>query len=153
MNGPDNTSHLSLVVPGTVDHLARIRAFVTDNAREAGFGEGEVDEVVLALDEAVANIVEHAYEDSPLPAEERKIRLSIDLDGGLFRVVLQDRGVPYDPTTAPGLTAEESALKGARGDDGGWGLYIIRQFMDDIRYRYSPEEGNVLEMERRISKP
>ena len=143
---------LSLAVPGTVDHLSRIRAFVTDNARQAGFSESDVDEVVLALDEAVANIVEHAYEGSSLPVRERKIRLDIACDAGEFRVRLQDRGTPYDPTLAREITPEESAAKGERGDDGGWGLYLMRRFMDSISYSHSPETGNTLEMVRRIRR-
>ena len=141
---------LSLSVPGTVDHLARIREFVTVNARSAGFSEGDVDDIVLALDEAVANIVEHAYEGSDLPDREKSIRLTIECDGKLFRVLLQDHGIPYDPTAAAELTPEESRRKGERGDDGGWGLYMIRQLMDEISYSYDPESGNSLEIIKRL---
>ena len=147
-----SSRRLSLTVPGTVDHLARIRAFVTDNARTAGFSEGDVDEVVLALDEAVANIVEHAYEGTVLSDDEKQIVLKIECDGEVFRVLLQDHGIPYDPTVAPVISAEESARKGARGDDGGWGIYIIRQFMDEITYHYSMTNGNTLEMVRRVRR-
>lgn len=141
---------LSLSVPGTVDHLARIREFVTDNARSAGFSESDVDDIVLALDEAVANIVEHAYEGSTLPENEQSIRLTIECDGKRFRVLLQDRGIPYDPTATETISREESKRKGERGDDGGWGLYMIRELMDEISYSYDPQSGNSLEIIKRL---
>ena len=144
------TRRLSLSVPGTVDHLARIRAFVTDNAIEAGFSSSDVDDIVLALDEATANIVEHAYKGSSLPDFQKSIRLTIECDGVLFRVLLQDSGIPYDPTGAEKLTAEQSKEKGIRGDDGGWGLYIISQLMDEIKYSYDPESGNSLEIVKKL---
>ncbi|MCK4908194.1 MAG: ATP-binding protein, partial [Spirochaetes bacterium] len=53
---------LFLKLPGTVDYIDQIREFIEKNARKSGLNDEDVDAVVLSIDEAVANIIEHSYE-------------------------------------------------------------------------------------------
>ena len=52
---------LALVVPGETDYLHLIRDFVCAVARKMGFPDQRVGEIEIAVDEACANIIEHAY--------------------------------------------------------------------------------------------
>ncbi len=135
---------LRLVVPGTVDYLDRIRAFVENAAGGYGFDSAAVDEIVLALDEAVANVVEHAYEGSELPDEERTIELEITGDGCSMRFCLRDHGIPFDPRTAVEVDLEKHL---ASGSQDGLGVHLIRRLMDRIRWRRLPD-GNELILEK-----
>ena len=62
------------------------------------------------------------------------------------RIVFRDRGVPYNPLekTDPDITlsAEEREI-------GGLGIYMVKQSMDKVEYRY--EDGcNILTIEKNI---
>lgn len=141
--GALGAERLNLVVPGTVDYLDTVRAFVERNARTAGFAEDDVDAIVLSLDEAVANIVEHAYQDSNLPPEEQTMQLEMELDRKALRITLRDQGKPFNPTLAPEVDLDQH-LAQYRSD--GLGIHFIRELMDEMTYNYRSGIGNVLEM-------
>ncbi|HEX9960769.1 MAG TPA: ATP-binding protein, partial [Pyrinomonadaceae bacterium] len=52
----------TLQVPSSTENLALIREFVSSAATQAGFDEKEVAKLELAVDEACANVIEHAYD-------------------------------------------------------------------------------------------
>lgn len=141
----DAAESLRLVVPGTVGYLDIVRDFVTRVAGSAGFAAGDVDEIVLALDEAVANIVEHAYEKSSLPVERRTLDLEVRFEDGGLIFVLRDRGEPFDPTLAAAVDLERHLASGSKD---GLGIHLMRRLMHEIRYRRS-DDGNELVLVRR----
>ena len=57
-----------------------IRSFISQAVEKAGFDEMEVDMLVLAVDEAVANVIEHAY--SSDTTKEVSVRVVIEAGGG-----------------------------------------------------------------------
>jgi serine/threonine-protein kinase RsbW len=64
--------------------------------------EDDLDDVVAAVDEAVSNVVDHAYRSLPSPGEVRvRARVDPEGDGHRVTVVVSDRGrwrpVPADP--------------------------------------------------------
>ena len=61
MTAIENT--FTLDVPSTTQNLAMIREFVNRVAAQAGLSEIEVGQLELAVDEACANVIEHAYGD------------------------------------------------------------------------------------------
>ena len=50
-----------LHVPSSTENLSMIRDFVGNVGARAGFGKGDVMQLELAVDEACANVMEHAY--------------------------------------------------------------------------------------------
>jgi len=132
---------IRISVPGTVDYLDVIRDFVTGQAGSAGFSASNVDEIVLAMDEAVANIIEHAYEGSSLPSDKQILIINIENELQELRFTLSDFGQPYDPTGAPDVDLENHY---AQAKQDGLGIYMIRKLMDEISYAYDKEKGNML---------
>lgn len=97
-----------------------------------GFTAPECRSVTRAVDEALTNIMRHAYQgrpDQPIEMICRRIRAR----GGAGRgdgleILLCDRGPAVDP----------SKLRGRRLDEikpGGLGLHFIRQSMDKVEFR------------------
>lgn len=119
-------------VPLAIDLAAR-------SARAAGLDEQAVYEVQVAVDEACANVVEHAY----AGREPGAMQVSCRSDGRVFAIRVRDWGRRFEPngiedpdTTAP---LEERSL-------GGLGMFLIRQYMDQVEYTFDPELGNELLM-------
>jgi serine/threonine-protein kinase RsbW len=125
--------------PGRFSSLNAINQFVTRAARDAGLDDQALYAVQMAVDEACANIIEHAYASEGRGPIECTCRVT---DQGLT-VVLHDHGQPFDPTRVvkPDLNA---SLR--ERSSGGLGVYFIRQLMDDVRYEFSPQAGNTLTM-------
>jgi len=125
--------------PARFDSLAAIGQFVTHAAKAAGLDARAVYAVQLAVDEACANIIEHAY-----GGEGRgDIECTCIVNNNGLTVILRDYGRPFDPTSVPepDLCASLEDRK-ARG----LGLYFIRQLMDKVRFEFTPDSGNMLTM-------
>jgi anti-sigma regulatory factor (Ser/Thr protein kinase) len=88
--------------------------------------------VVLAVDEALTNIIRHAYQgkaEQPIEVSFRRIQAVRDGAGRpALEIVLEDRGV----------TVERGKLYGRKLEDvrpGGLGLHFIKHGMDTVEFR------------------
>ena len=93
----------------------------------------------LSVEEAVENVVHYAYEGGIGWLEAGT---SLSHDGLTLTIELRDAGTPFNPLDKPDpditLGAEERSI-------GGLGIFLCKQMMDSIEYRY--EEGcNILRM-------
>jgi anti-sigma regulatory factor (Ser/Thr protein kinase) len=129
---------ITLTVPRRTQHLSLVRKVVATAARGAGFTAEDVDKIELAVDEACSNAILYAE-----PPEPRDIVVELHPDPGRFVIVLKDGGPPF-AFEEKGRFAVEQQLRAP--ERGGLGIYIIRQFMDEVAYAYSPEDGNVITM-------
>jgi anti-sigma regulatory factor (Ser/Thr protein kinase) len=107
-------------VPGV---LAAVRRLTRRWLHDRDVADSVVAEVTLAVNEACANAVEHAY--SPGPAT---FLLDARVQNGLLTVTVSDRGKWRPP----------------RGEDRGRGLTIMRSAMDEVDVRRSGEGTEVL---------
>jgi serine/threonine-protein kinase RsbW len=106
--------------------LARIRDFVTQSASALGVTEEVRDDVRLAVDEAVTNILVHGYKGPG------RIFIEVESSNGDLVIRLRDQAPPFDPVSArPGSLAAPEP----RTQPGGFGLYLIHDAMDEITYR------------------
>lgn len=129
---------ITLAVPRRTQHLSLVRKLVATSARQAGFDAGEVDKIELAVDEAVSNAVLYAEPDRP-----RQLVVEVQPGPLRFVVVLKDGGPPF-PFEDKGRIVLDQQLR--TSERGGLGIYIIRQFMDEVAYEYSDVDGNVITM-------
>lgn len=105
---------------------------------EDAFSKIEVNRILLAIEEAMVNIFEHGYR-----GEEGSVGLHLELLSDRLRVELRDNAPVFDCTVAP---LRDPASAGEKGEDGGYGLYLLRTIMD-VRHRALPD-GNLLTLER-----
>ncbi|MCK5268589.1 MAG: ATP-binding protein [Spirochaetes bacterium] len=138
---------LFLKLPGTVDYIDQIREFIEKNARKSGLNDEDVDAVVLSIDEAVANIIEHSYEGRHISKKDRLISIYIRVDDSSFTIKLTDNGRFFDPTTADSVDIDNHLNQYKTN---GLGIHFMRQLMDEIRYSHSKKDGNVLELVKYI---
>jgi serine/threonine-protein kinase RsbW len=117
--------------------------FVVEAARARGFGDQALYQIRLAVDEACANIVEHAYRGT----DRGEMEISCGLQDHDFVICIRDWGQGFDPDSVPqpDLTVplEERSL-------GGLGLYLIRHMVDRMQYHSDPILGNEMVMIKRL---
>ena len=122
--------------------LAQIRRFVQESSEAFGLAPGDVPGVLLAVDEAVTNIIVHGYAGRGGPVEIEMTR-----SPGALVIRLRDEARPFDPTGVPepDLTVplEEQA-------PGRLGIHLIRRVMNELIYRRQPGGRNELTMMKRV---
>jgi anti-sigma regulatory factor (Ser/Thr protein kinase) len=134
----DNTPKTA-TFPARLDSLAAIGEFVIHAAEAAGLDARAVYAVQLAVDEACANIIEHAY-----GGEGRgDIECTCIVNENGLTVILRDHGRPFDPTSVP---EPDFCASLEDREVGGLGLYCIRRLMDQVLFEFTPDSGNVLTM-------
>jgi serine/threonine-protein kinase RsbW len=135
----------ALHVPSSTENLAMIRDFVKSIGTQSGMGDMDVARLELAVDEACANVMEHAYADDS--SQEVKIRAIVDEDAVHIEVI--DTGKGFDPAAVEQLKLKELA-SAKRG--GGLGMRLMKSFMDEVHYEVQPGVKNELKMVKRLHK-
>lgn len=121
--------------------------FLCDYANQAahrlGLPETESYHLQLAVDEACANVLRHAY-----GGRGGYIELTIRAVEDELQVTVRDWGKAFDPLGVPlpdiSASLEERTL-------GGLGLYLMHQVMDSVSYQFDGAQGNTLTMTKRVN--
>jgi len=138
--------HKELVAPNDTRHLVKIRAIVEEAASKAPFEERDIGRIVLAVDEAVSNIMEHAYMEA---GQSGDIRISIDVDETRFEVVVTDSGKEFNPNT---IDVPDMGQHVRQGKKKGLGIFLMRQIMDEVKYTFVQGLRNELRMVKYVRK-
>jgi len=133
-------------------HLPVVRAAVEKLCQLAGFDERAAAGVVVSVDEALANVIKHAYdgrEGEPIELALRALTEG-DRQAGI-EVVLTDHGRTVDPETIRGRDLADVR-------PGGLGTHIMGACMDSVEYAHQQAGGTRLTMvkyltERRACEP
>ena len=80
-----------------MDEVPRLVALLESFGAGAGLSDDLTFRLTVALDEAITNVIEHAYDD----AVSHDIELSVTWDGGTLTAVIEDDGRPFDPREVP----------------------------------------------------
>ena len=134
------TIHRELTVPSDTTYLAQVRAAVIEVVGKELFPPAKASLIALAVDEAVANIMEHAY---PPGSDGGKFAAVLDANAKRFEVLIRDRGLSFDPRVAPDVDMQEHVKAGKKG---GLGIFLMRRIMDEINYSYKQGVHNELQM-------
>jgi anti-sigma regulatory factor (Ser/Thr protein kinase) len=97
--------------------------------------------LALALEECGSNVVHHALRGDA----QQTFEVAFERVGDVFTIELRDGGPEFDPTVAPARPPQA-------GDDdapGGWGIELVRRFVDEIRYQRSAGQ-NTLRLVKRL---
>lgn len=129
---------MTLTLPNDLGLLPLARAFVDGACRKHGYDEGITHAVVLAVNEAVSNVIRHAHRDRP----ESAMRLECLFAPNGIEIRLIDEGEPFDLAAAPELDPGELRV-------GGRGIYLLRTLMDQLVCEPLGAHGNVLRMFKR----
>jgi anti-sigma regulatory factor (Ser/Thr protein kinase) len=111
-----------------IGEIPRLLDWVETCCGKAAVGGDTCCKLSLALEEAVANVINYGFSKTP-PPHRIKILLAIDADRVSAQVI--DNGQPFDPSAAQG---PERNLPLERRDPGGLGICLIHSMMDRVDY-------------------
>ena len=135
----------AVIVPAVLESLSAIRELIEGVCDELGVSERERFALALAADEACTNVIVHGYR------RRRPGDLQVEVGGGAdeIRVVITDRGRPFDPSDAPPPDLDAGWRERRIG---GLGQHLIRQMVDRVEYSSDPRDGNVLTLVKRLER-
>ena len=113
-------------ISSDLHELARARGFVLQFCSAipgAALPAESAEELDLAVNEALSNIMLHAYKNHP----DQKIQVGAEAFADRVFVRLHHLGEPFDPAAVP-----PPDFSGSR--ENGFGVYMIAQLVDEVRY-------------------
>ena len=126
-------------IPAQADRLDELLEFV-------GGAIAEIDmkiqsKINIAIEEVFVNVANYAYSDG-----NGSVTVRITVDPDEFTARFTDSGTPFDPLAKPdpdtSLSADERTI-------GGLGIYMVKNLMDSVEYRYENNE-NTLTIKTRL---
>jgi serine/threonine-protein kinase RsbW len=125
----DQTSTLNIT--NDTACLAQVRAMVQEGIDASEFPGQMAGQVQLAVDEAVTNIIEHAY--IGVQRGLGTIKLCQTIADDRYQMIIEDNGLSFEPTRKVDLDIREHVRQGRSG---GLGIFLMRRIMDVVDYSF-----------------
>jgi len=141
---PNGTIRFS--IDSTPAHLPVVRAALDKLCEMLGLSEDRRGEIILAVDEALANIIRHAYHgEQGKPIEVRLSRCGSGTGEDCLMICIRDWGECVDLTKI-----KSRDLQDVR--PGGLGVHIMTNCMDTVDYAHADGGGTELTMTRLLCR-
>jgi sigma-B regulation protein RsbU (phosphoserine phosphatase) len=113
-----------MMMRASMDDISSIEPFISLVAKQAGMEGREAKRLRLAVEEAVANIINHG--------QATAIRLQAKTGDGQLVLTIDDDGQPFDPTAD---SATDFSVPADQRPPGGLGIMILHQMTDGLEYQ------------------
>lgn len=133
----------SLTLNNKVSEISKLNAFVQSATATLNMEKGFANQIKLAVEEAVTNVIDYAYPNGT----EGHIDITIEADESRIRFILTDSGAAFDPT---GVSKADTTLTVDERPIGGLGVFLVRNMMDSINYERI-DGKNVFRMEKKFA--
>ena len=133
---------MKLQLHATPQEVMRAVAALQQFGLTHGLSEKALFGPALSLEECGSNVVDHS-----LKRDARQtFQVQIEYADNILTIELRDRGPEFDPTAVLARKPQ------AEDDDlpGGWGIQLVRRYMDEIRYERQDGE-NVLSLKKKVA--
>jgi len=122
-------NNFSLEIQSNPNNLITVEEFVNYFSTELKLDESKIPGILLAVTEAVTNAIIHANK----CINDKMVHINVYVKEEKLYISVKDEGTGFDPAKVPDPTEPENLLK-----DSGRGLYLMRIYMDDLKYNVTP---------------
>ena len=131
-------AHCQLSMRSSMEDIASLTPFISEATEQAGMEEKEAKRIRLAVEEAVANVINHG--------EATNINLNTSVENDMLVFTINDDGLPFDPTQA---SATDLSVPPDQRPPGGMGIILLHQMTDGLAYQRI-DGHNILTMKKKI---
>jgi serine/threonine-protein kinase RsbW len=128
-------------LPSHIEAVADAAAAVANFAQSCGVGDEAAFGIDIAVREAITNAIVHANKED----ETKSVEVTLNCAGRALEVDVRDEGEGFDPSSVPDPTEPANLLKTS-----GRGIFLMRNFMDEVEWSPRPEGGTTLHMVKRF---
>ena len=113
-----------IMMSASMDEISCIKPFIAHVAKKAGIEEKEAKRLRLAVEEAVANIINHGHATT--------INLQAKTDDSQLVLTINDDGQPFDPTVD---SSTDFSVPADQRPPGGLGIMFLHEMTDGLEYQ------------------
>jgi anti-sigma regulatory factor (Ser/Thr protein kinase) len=129
----ENSESIKMTFPNSLNYSHLVHLFVREIAKTAGFAGDELEQIDMAIEESVSNIMVHASDE-----ENPTFDIICKKIPGGIQITLKEMGIPFDPAHIKKyeLTKNLDDLSAS-----GLGIYLIQKMMDELSFRNLGPQG------------
>ena len=116
-------------IPSDPDLLPQLEDFIMGLAIKSHLSDDKLNSLALSFSEAASNSIVHGNKLD----RNKKVKITVHVDEKSIIVTIKDEGKGFNIKEVPDPTRPENILK-----DSGRGIHIMRSFLDDLRYNFTP---------------
>ena len=117
-------------------------------ARGVGLDEDSLHWVSVAIRESVINAIKHGNRNDTAKHVFVEFETTTKANVPELAIRIRDQGAGFDPDAVADCLDPENILKSS-----GRGIFLIRNFMDDVQLKRAPEGGMEIRMVKRVQSP
>lgn len=117
---------IKLTFPNNHEYSAMVLQFVREIAGSIGFGSNSLNQIDIAIEESVSNVMEHTMDEENPTFDV----ICKKIEGGI-QITLKEMGIPFDPEK---VKHYELSKDSDGRSTSGLGMYLIEKVMDEVKY-------------------
>ena len=125
---------LRLSLPPELSYLHLAQLVIRETAQKIGFTGDELYQIDLASEEAISNVMVHAFTGQ----ERENFELICERTPLGMKITIKEKGLPFDPRQIPDYCPSEDIDKMSAS---GMGVFLMKKFMNEIYFRNLGMEG------------
>jgi serine/threonine-protein kinase RsbW len=137
------SGEVELRIPPRPEFVGVVRLTVSAVASRLGFGFDDIEDIKVAVGEALTNAIQHAAEDA---RPDDDVVVSCRMGADELTIEVRDRGKGFDPEQV------RLAEAGEGPPESGLGLLLIETLMDQVEFETRPDRGTQVRMIKRRTR-
>lgn len=137
-----DTLSQNLTIRSSVNELKRVADFTENIGEQLGLSEDVIDDISIAVTEAVNNAITHGNKNN----ESKAIEISYKIEKEKIIVNVKDNGEGFEIDNISDPRVDENLLKNS-----GRGILIMRSLMDDVVV-ISDNQGTEVQLVKYINR-
>jgi serine/threonine-protein kinase RsbW len=117
---------LDLTIPSTLEAVQALIEQIMGTVNEMGCATERIDDVHLALEEALMNALVHGCKEDP--GKEIQCCVACEEEKGML-IVVRDPGPGFDPASVPSPVVGQNIYS-----EHGRGIFLINEMMDEVTF-------------------
>jgi len=121
--------YLEMKLPAKAEYVGVLRLTASGVANRMGFSYEDIEDIKVAISEAITNTVKHAYFDE----EAGKVRVGFGIYKDRLEIMVADNGESFNfNQVKKDIGPHDESMPIERMKEGGFGLFLIEALMDQV---------------------
>ena len=134
------SKHKKFEIASNVNEIHKVEKELELFCKQNGMAKNQIVNCAIAVTEVVNNAIRHGNKENP----QKKVFIEFIVSGNRIKINITDQGSGFDPESLEDPLHPDNVLK-----ESGRGIFIARQLMDDIHYKFS-SKGTTISLSKLI---
>ncbi|GHV76071.1 hypothetical protein AGMMS49942_08920 [Spirochaetia bacterium] len=139
-----------LILESKIESIEPSLSFVETQCLQKGFSKKECNDLCLALEEVLSNIVNYSFDPHDT---DTSIEVTINEISGGIEIIIHENGMPFSLDAAPRYNPQKIKTVDDAINEKGLGLFLASKKVDVLECRYLGQKGNESLIVKNISDP